>query len=470
MNRFPRPTWWSLVLGAWFASATVAQPAPEFTDVRRAAGGLVLSWASPEPGQARTVQVRDSLSGGPWLIPRAAAPWPVTATEWLDPEALVLPQRFYRVLAVPAAERGRLLSATVQTNYSVFQINLILLFAQVPLTAEYGVQVHKVTYETVDPWGGRTIASGAVVLPQGATRALPLLSYQHGTIAKRTEAPSSPAAQEQLLGVAFASFGYAAALPDYLGLGESPGVHPYHHAASEATACVDLLRAARALCADRQVALNEQVFLLGYSHGGHATAALQRELEEYHSEEFTVTASAPMAGAYDLSGATADDVLSGRSLPNPYYFALLLASYQHVYRLADSLADLLAPPYNATLPPLLDGQHDGGEINAAMPSDVLRALKPAYLEAFRADPDHPLRVALRDNDLYRWAPRAPTRLYHCRGDRDVIFANSEVAADAFHSRGATQVQLIDPAPSADHGGCTMPAFVLAKQWFDTLKR
>jgi hypothetical protein len=80
-----------------------------------------------------------------------------------------------------------------------------------------------------------------------------------------------------------------------------------------------------------------------------------------------------------------------------------------------------------------------------------------------------LRLALRDNDLYRWTPRAPLRLYHCRADRDVIFANSTVARDSFLSRGATQVELIDPLPIGDHGACTVPSFLLAKAWFDTLK-
>ena len=46
------------------------------------------------------------------------------------------------------------------------------------------------------------------------------------------------------------------------------------------------------------VALNGQLFLMGYSHGGHVTMALHRELEQYHANEITITASAPMAGAY----------------------------------------------------------------------------------------------------------------------------------------------------------------------------
>ena len=96
-------------------------------------------------------------------------------------------------------------------------------------------------------------------------------------------------------------------------------------------------------------------------------------------------------------------------------------------------------------------------------------LKPEYLAAFRSNPRHPLRLALQDNDVYYWKPRAPLHLYHCAADRDVIIANSEVALATFQSLGATQVQLFDPLPSADHSGCSIPSLAAAKAWFDSLR-
>ena len=197
--------------------------------------------------------------------------------------------------------------------------------------------------------------------------------------------------------------------------------------------------------------------------------ALLRELETFHTNEFTVTACAPMAGAYDLSGVTTSNSLSGATPPNPYYFLYLLAAYQDVYHLAGNLSDLLAAPYNTTLPPLLDGTHSGDDINAALPRDPVQVLKPVFLDAFRSNPRHPLRLALQENDLYRWRPRSPLRLYHCAGDQDVIIANSQVALASFQALGATQVQLIDPIPTADHSGCSEPSLLLAKEWFDSLR-
>ncbi len=456
--------------GAWLALGTLiaAEPLRLFPPVWTPEG-LLLEWQGGEPGRAYTVQTRDRFDGGLWLAAPAITPWPVTTPRWGDARPPG-PTRFYRVLAVEPALRGRVLAVSDLGLYSKVQLDFIFSLAGIPVKALYDVRALAVTYETVDPWGGRTQASGFVALPQAGGQRLPLVSYQHGTLAKKSEAPSQNATGERIVGLALAATGYLAVLPDYLGLGNSPGVPAYHHARSEGTAGVDLLRAARLLAAERGAVLNGQLFLMGYSHGGHATMALLRELETYHADEFTVTAAAPMAGAYDLSGVTTEDFLSPRPKPNPYYLALLLAAYQDIYRLAPRLSDLLAPPYHATLPPLLDGQHSGGEINAAMPADPVQVFRPEFLAAFRTDPEHPLRLALRDNDVFRWTPRTPLRLYHCSGDQDVIPANSQVAYAAFQTAGATQVELLDPRPGGTHGECAEPSLLAARAWFDSLRQ
>lgn len=460
--------WWAggLILvgsGAHAADSPRLLP-PAFTPA-----GLQLEWQDAVADRAYTVQSRESLNGGLWVAAPTDTPWPLRTHRWVDPRPAG-PLRFYRVLAVAPAERGKVLATAELGRYSKAQLNFLFQLAGVPITAQYDVAALAVTYETVDPWGGRTLASGFLAIPAAGSQRLPLVSYQHGTLARKSDAPSQNPTGERVIGLALAATGYLALLPDYLGLGTSPGIPAYHHARTEGTAGVDLLRAARTLAAQRGVPLNGQLFLLGYSHGGHATMALLRELETFHAEEFPVTAAAPMAGAYDLSGVTTEDFLSPRPKPNPYYLALLLAAYQDIYRLAPSLADLLAPPYSTTLPPLLTGQHTGSEIDAAMPADPVEVLKPEYLAAFRADPEHPLRLALRDNDVFRWTPRTPLRLYHCSGDEDVVPANSQVAYAAFRAAGATQVELVDPEPGADHGECVEPSLLAAKAWFDSLRQ
>jgi len=199
--------------------------------------------------------------------------------------------------------------------------------------------------------------------------------------------------------------------------------------------------------------------------------ALHRELEKYHTNEFTVTASAPMAGPYDMSGVELNDLLSPRCPPNPYYYAYVLMAYQRVYGLATGWSELLTPPYHTTLPPLFNGNTGGGTINAYLPACNVSTILPAALRsALQNDPGCPFRQALRDNDVHQWKPISPMRLYHCAADADVPVANSQVAYSNFLARGATQVQLIDPLPTGDHGSCSLPSLSAAKTWFDSLKQ
>lgn len=432
------------------------------------ASGLRLAWEVPGEGWSFEVHEATDLSG-PWVASPSGSVGSLRT--WLDPRGHDgSGRRFFGVVHTPPpVARGTLLSLSKSATYTASQLSFLLLLQGIPLTAQHDVEVYKLLYRTVDPWGLPTVASAGLAVPVKAGRTWPLLGYQHGTMLRKLDAPSSGLSTEGLVGVLLATRGYVGVSADYLGLGDSPGRHPYHHAASQATAVVDALRAGRAACSTNGVTLNGQVFLAGYSQGGHATMATLREIEMRHAAEFEVAACAPMAGAFDLSGVTLEDALSDRPVPNPYYFVFLLQTLVDLYGVAPSLSELLVPPYDQSLPPLLDGSTDGGVVNAQMPAIPNRIVKPAYLDALRADPGHPIRRALRDNDLTLWAPRAPVRLYHCSGDQDVVPANAVVARDRMAALGVT-VPLLEPKPGANHGDCAQPALLAVKAWFDTLRR
>jgi dienelactone hydrolase len=445
----------------------VAQAAPPAVDVSHMTAtpsGVTLEWKGPTNGWTFTVQTRFSLGGGGWS--NAAGAWPAATNQWTSP-APADPQAFYRVVATPpSTDRGAVVSAAVAGTFSASTITALAHFAGITLAATQSVTAYHIVYKTIDAFGAPTIASGEIAVPQHVETARPVVIYMHGTVSQKTDVPSQ-LNLEGLLGVAFAAEGYVAEAPDYLGLGDSPGTHPYLHAASEASAGVDLMRAARRFCASNQIPISKRLFVSGYSQGGHASVALLRELESNETNEFTVTACAAGAGPYDMSVTTANDALSGRTPPDPYYFPYVLSGYQWVYGLVPNFADLFVAPYDTTLPPLFDGTHSGDEINAAMPADPKAVLKPEFVADFRSNPANPLHLALLDNDLIRWTPRTPLRLYACSGDQDVLPANAVVAQAAFAARGDTNVVVLDPDPGASHTACAVPAVFAWKDWFDT---
>jgi len=429
----------------------------------------LLSWTALSTNQGYRVEFRESVSSGVWLPCPWQDQWPQAGTFWNDPRPLAN-TRFYRVMAL-TTPRGNLVTSNLTASYTVSQLNALFASYGIPtlIQAQYPVDVFFTLYDTITADGGPTQASGMVMLPHNPGKAVPLLSHQHGTVVLTNEVPSQSYG-EYTVGLVWASIGYAAAMPDYLGMGSGSSLHPYVHARSEATAAIDVLRAARTLCAQRSLALNGQVFLIGYSQGGQATMAAHKEIETWHTNEFTLTASAPMAGPHDMSGTMANLLTTNQPYTSPYYLPYVLFAYNSVYRLYDSVTQALVEPYATRLPPLFDGRHSDAQINAEMPSVPSQILKPEFLLAFQTDPQHPFRAALQRNDLYNWRPVARMRLYHCAGDRTVPQINSIIATNAFHHNGATQVLLQDPCPTCDHGSGASYCFFYAKLWFDTLKQ
>jgi pimeloyl-ACP methyl ester carboxylesterase len=366
--------------------------------------------------------------------------------------------------------RGTLIGSASVASYSRELIEAALRSQGLTqlLPVQYGVRYYRITYATIDTAGNPTTASGLVATPVGAVGARPLISYQHGTIVRRSDAPSNPQAREsQMVGAGAAAVGYVVAAADYLGLGQGTGLHPFLHAASEATACVDMLRATRQFCLGRSILLSNNLFLAGYSQGGHATMALHRALEADYPGEFTVTACAPMAGPYDLSGTSFPQALSNPSSATSYYAAYLLVAYNSVYSLFSSLSEVFTSPYDTRVATLFDGTHTSSEIMAQLPANPKDMLTAGFLARMQAaSPTDPFLSALRENDVYDWRPLAPVRLYHGRADKDVPYANSEVAYARMSALGA-DVQLINVGDTLDHETAIMPSLLGARTWFST---
>lgn len=359
-------------------------------------------------------------------------------------------------LALRLPNRGALLSATHLFTVSAEEFPLVLLA---------DMSFFKVTFQTVDPFGQPTVGSGLLAIPVNTDRPAPLLSYQHGTLVEKRDAPST--AGYDLVAALMAGNGYVVAVPDFLGFGDSDGLHPFMHAKTLAASVIDMLRAVRTYCREQDIPLNDQLFLAGYSEGGYATMAAAKEIETNHPGEFTITASAPSAGPYDLSGTTLENALFADRVPNPFYYPYAYLAYNHIYGLVDAEEDLFAPEYAKLIPQLFDGTRDAEEINAVLPRSPRELLNAELLLALQGPDPHPLKTALRENDVYRWVPQAPMRLYHCTNDRDVPYANSLVAYGYFVQHNAPNVELVSFG-LGDHTTCVVPVLLSVQQWFDSL--
>jgi pimeloyl-ACP methyl ester carboxylesterase len=355
-------------------------------------------------------------------------------------------------------------------QFSVSDVESILNGFGIPqglLKVEFPVDVYKVTYQTRNAQDtGNTTATGAIAIPQGISCPLPLASYAHGTVSRRYDVPSY-GSQEMNIGVAMAAlYGYVATMPDYLGLGDSPGFHPYVHAKSEATACIDLLRSARELKDSLNFNLNDQVFLCGYSQGGHASMATFKELEENYSNEFSVTAAAPMSGPYDVSGVQSQYLTADAPYSTPGYLPYVVLGYQEAYGgIYSNLNQIFKSPYDTLVVDLFDGTNGIGYINSFLPDTPKHMLDTAFLADFISNPNNPARIALADNDLYDWVPNAPLTMYYCTADEQVAYQNAIVTYDTMNNLGALNVSAINGG-NQTHGGCVQPSLLGGLNFFN----
>lgn len=333
--------------------------------------------------------------------------------------------------------------------------------------AKCGVMVVELHYATIGVNGESADASAALLLPDvpAPPEGYPLLGWAHGTETRRAATQAAQAAQaaDFELSSFYASKGYVVVASDYLGLGLSRyPFHPYLHAASEASAIVDALRAARNAGPLFGARYSGKVMLGGYSQGGHAAMAAQRAIERDYPAEFDLVGTASMSGPYELSYSFAalwrdSGREGGEALISPllsYAVVAMQRVYGNIYARPE---DVFRPPYAGEVEVLFPGPLDLFDLARREEFAGLRSLdgmrQPAFSSSFLRPGGDAFSAALARNDLLDWTPRTPMILCGAAQDFIVPFANAVRAKAAFGARGAgvTVVDVADRIPAGVDG-------------------
>ena len=335
----------------------------------------------------------------------------------------------------------------------------------------YDVVMYKLKYNTIDPYGNETIASGVIAYPINNKQAFPIISWQHGTEVKRDNVTSLRGFN--LLNFVLTGSGYIFVEPDYLGLGDSEILHPYCLKEPSAWTTIDLIRAAKEfIYTSNQIESNNDVILFGYSEGGYVTMAAHKLIQENEINEFNLISSFPMAGPYDLSGTMADLMLLQEPYGEPFYLPYVLVPYITYYDMG-SLNDFFLPEFASLFEYLFDGNYSGGYINSIMPNIPIEVLLPEVINEFTYDLNHPLRINLAENDLYDWTPQADMHIFHGLGDELIPYQNSQIAYDHFIDNGSTNVNLyLAPPELGGHSQvaefCLLSAFNICEEMYKNI--
>jgi len=365
----------------------------------------------------------------------------------------------------------------VEYRSSIIPAVARLLTTQLGLTIDidYATDLYIVQYTTTGSDMMPDTASGLFMIPSGVEGPLPLMVYQHGTTDGRFDVPSRLGAAYQL-GVLFSGKGMAVLAPDFLGMGDSRGFHPYVHAETEATAAIDMLAAMKTFLKEQEIEYTDQLFLTGYSQGGHAAMALHEYIETEIPDELTVTASLPMSGPYSISGVMRDVAYSDEEFFFPSYLVYSTRGLKEIYPdLYDSEAQIFKAPYLPAIEEFVSTGENLGDLNTMLVSELINQngksvtrdlFRDSVLTVFESMPDHPFNLALAESDVFDWTPQAPVLMTYCPSDDQVPFRNSIVADSVMNARGAAEVSAEDVSggQDLDHGQCAIPALNRGVPW------
>lgn len=340
-------------------------------------------------------------------------------------------------------ERGALLSSDVISEYPVRNYLRLVNFSAESGRA-YDVEVVRLTYNTSLESGDIVQASGIVALPLNKEGVSPLLSYQHATLFLDSVVPGNDPIKD-MTPIFSASAGFVAVAPDYIGYGASKALsHPYIQAVPSANSVIDLIRAARVYLKQRNIALNDQLFLAGYSEGGYVSMAAHQQMETQYADEFTVTANVVGGGPYDVRGTVETILLDDARLNSPAYFGFLVHAYDRYYELDNLTLRAIKSPHHLTVDEYYDGDRSGSAINSVLPRDTDELFNGYFLSDFASlTGELTLKYRLEENNVYDWTPRATLRMYHGQKDETVPYRNATTALAAMTQSKETDVSLTD---------------------------
>lgn len=344
---------------------------------------------------------------------------------------------------------------------------------KIALPIKNDVDIYEIIYKA--PWIDSTTwinCSGIVYVPKVKRNYKPAtLMFGHGTEIRKGREVSDNDAQQGIC-LATAADGYLSLYPDYYGIGKGDGTHLYQHAWSEGMAFIYMLYAVEELKKQLNLETNGQLFLTGYSQGGHASFAAHKYIQELGDNRFVVTASSPMSGAYDMTGDQTKYMF--QEYPKPFYLPYLLTSYQRAYKIIDT--DNIYTVFKSPFDTLLQGFF--GEVRTKTYSDLDKILpkvpkdivKDNFVEEYVNNPKFAFKVRLQENNLTHWKPEAPVQLCYCRGDREVSYKNSEVAYASMKNLGVKKIKLENLSDYLDHNTCAAFAVLSTKHFFDRYRK
>jgi pimeloyl-ACP methyl ester carboxylesterase len=341
-----------------------------------------------------------------------------------------------------------------------------------PLTekVKYDVEVHKIVYKTL--FEGDTIfASGIVATPVQINKkdVFPVMSYQHGTIFQKSEAPSENISREIM--TYLASTGMAVVIPDYIGFGASSAeFHPYMHNQYTVNAVLDMIRASKEFIkTEKPCDINDHLFMFGYSQGGSATVGALSAIENNNSNsDLKVNAAVAGAGAYDLAQFRRW-IIDQQRYDKPSFVLYIMESLTRYAGVNNAFDEVFSPGLNIETEGLIDGIQTEQLINNSFGTFHVGSLFTEDFidkENFETNENfESLRSAFASNKVSGWKTTTPLNIYFGLDDTWVPGEQSIRLFQEFQDNNVGSKVNLVPLQGLDHLTAFFPSLMGAVDMF-----
>ncbi|MFZ4778039.1 MAG: hypothetical protein ACOYM3_21930 [Terrimicrobiaceae bacterium] len=364
-------------------------------------------------------------------------------------------------------------------EYSVERLNKILTtelaeFSSFPMSyppAENPVKLYQVVYTTVIPEeNNRPVqVSGLLAVPEVKATSLPVVSYQHGTVFSRKEVPSAPedSMETRLMVARFAGQGYLVVAADYIGKGISSEPDAWLVKGVTAQACLDMLLAAKAVCADLNLATGD-LFLSGWSQGSFSTSAFLNRLENIG---IPVKATAMASAPNDIYLCFSRWIHVSSELDVNWLVAtaaMLVNAYENYYNFPGLSTTAIKPQYWQTAHDFYNNKLTWEQAQKVLPAKTRDLFQEDFIDRCSLA-SNPFSKQLQLNISYDWRFKTPTRYYFGKIDEVVTPYMVNLPVEYQKTLGGAPAEAVFAGEKADHRGTFLFAVKHQKEWFDQLQ-
>lgn len=214
---------------------------------------------------------------------------------------------------------------------------------------------------------------------------------------------------------------YITFLPDYLGYGSSSDELPAYMNKAVTISninnfIVEGLRALESL----EVPHSNNIYLVGFSQGGHAVLGLSEKNSEDENEHYTIAATISIGGPVDIN-SNFKHILNQEVFPHSTYIPYLLSSYRHYYNWNSSLSEYFNSPYDSITTEFGKRNLSLQVLNELTTDSIDILIQENFRKSFLYESNSYMQMKkdFKENSLNSFQTKAPIYLIHGRLDEDV---------------------------------------------------